>query len=62
MLLLLAPDPALRLCHEPFGPELKVERLETEWRFSVIFIRNAVVSMEISFFDFVPGLDLAHTA
>jgi hypothetical protein len=31
-------------------------------RFRVIHERNAPVSMEISFFDSVPGPDLAHTA
>ena len=38
------------LGHEPFGRELRVERLEAEWRFRVIYERNALVSMEISFF------------
>jgi hypothetical protein len=42
--------PALPLGHEPFGRELRVERLEAEWRFRVIYERNALVSMEMSFF------------
>ena len=54
--------PTLFLGHEPFGRELRVERLEAEWRFRVIHERNALVSMEMSFFDSVPGPDLAHTA
>jgi hypothetical protein len=54
--------PTLPLGHEPFGPERKAEGLETEWRFGVIHERNVVLSMEMSFFDSVPGPDLAHTA
>ena len=57
---------------EPLGPEsfdpelttegLKAEGLEVEWRFRVIHERNALLSMEMSFFDSVPGPDLAHKA
>ena len=54
--------PMLPLGHEPFGPELKAEGLEAEWRFRVIHEKNALLSMETSFFDSVPGPDLAHTA
>ena len=45
--------PTLPLGHEPFGRELRVERLEAEWRFRVIHERNAPVSIEMSFFDSV---------
>jgi len=38
------------LGHEPFGRELRVERLEAEWGFRVVNERNAPVSMEMSFF------------
>jgi hypothetical protein len=41
----------------PLGHEL-----EAEWRFRVIPERNALVSMEMSFFDSVPGPDLADMA
>ena len=34
--------PALHLGHEPFGPELKAEGLEAEWRFRVIHVRNVM--------------------
>ena len=52
----------LPLGHEPLGHELEAEWLEAEWRFRVMHERNGVASMEISFFDSVPGPDLAHTA
>jgi len=39
----------LPLGHEPFGRELRVERLEAEWRFRVIDERIAMKSMEMSF-------------
>ena len=43
----------LPLGHEPFGRELRVERLEAEWRFRVILEIKALMSMEMSFFDSV---------
>jgi len=45
--------PTLPLGHEPFGRELRVERLEAEWRSRVIHERNAMKSMGMSFFDSV---------
>ena len=45
--------PTLPFGHEPFGRELRVERLEAEWRFRVIRERNAMKSMGMSFFDSV---------
>jgi len=41
--------PTLPLGHEPFGRELRVERLEAEWRCTVIHERNAMKSIEMSF-------------
>jgi len=46
--------PAPPLGHEPFGPELKAERLEAEWRSRVIGERNLFLSMEMSFFISCP--------
>jgi len=43
--------PTLPLGHEPFGRELRVERLEAEWRFRVMHERNTIKNMEMSFFD-----------
>ena len=54
--------PTLPFGHEPFGRELRVERLEAEWRFRGIPETKAAVSMEMSFFDSVPGPDLVDTA
>jgi hypothetical protein len=41
--------PRLPLGHDPFGPELKAEGLEAEWRFRVIYEGNYPLSMEMSF-------------
>ena len=51
-------NPVKAIVH-PCGP---LESMHPALHFRVIHQRNGMVSMEISFFDSVPGPDLAHTA